>query len=92
MDLLQTGLPVTLELDGGAPPLDCVITAVTPSSATLVGVTEPSSGLQDRLDAGSEGYLVLTHLPNVLGLRGAAIVTAQSRPLIEFALTEALGA
>lgn len=89
MDSLKIGQPVTLELDGGHGPLDCVVTAVAGETATLVHTGQPRDELTQRLEAGSPGFLVVGHSSSVLGFRGAAIITPQSRPLIDFVVTDA---
>jgi hypothetical protein len=88
MDNLQVGLPVTLELDGEPRPIDCVVTALTGETATLVRTGQVKDDLSHRLQAGSAGFLVFADSSAVLGLRGAAIMTPESRPLIDFVVTD----
>jgi hypothetical protein len=88
MDALTIGQPVTLELDGGLSPLDCVVTAIAGETATLVQTGLARDELTERLEAGSGGFLVIGRANSVLGLRGAAIITPQSRPLIDFVVTD----
>lgn len=89
MDPLQVGQPVTLELDGGLGPLNCVVTALAGETATLVHTGQLRDDFTERLKAGSSGYLVIGDTASVVGLRGAAIITPRSRPLIDFVITDA---
>jgi hypothetical protein len=88
MDNLQVGLPVTLELDGEPHPIACVVTALTGETATLVRTDQVKDELNSRLKAGSAGFLVFGGSSTVLGLRGAAIMTPESVPLIDFVVTD----
>ena len=88
MDTLQVGLRVTLELDGESHPISCVVTAVAGETATLVRTDQVKDELNSRLKAGSAGFLVFADASAVLGLRGAAIMTPESLPLIDFVVTD----
>ena len=88
MDTLQIGLPVTLELDGEPHPIQCVVTTVAGETATLVRTGQVKDELCSRLTAGSSGFLVYTGSRTVLGLRGAAIMTPENQPLIDFVVTD----
>jgi hypothetical protein len=92
MDTLQVGQIVHLELDGGSSPLACVVTALTGETATLVHTGQVQDEQCKRLRAGSTGFLVRADASAVLGLRGAAIMTPESRPLIDFVITDGLAA
>ena len=89
MDPLKIGQPVTLELDGGLGPLNCVVTALAGETATLVHTGQLRDDITERLNAGSSGFLVIGDATSVIGLRGAAIITPRSRPLIDFVVTDA---
>ena len=88
MESLQVGQVVALELDGGERPLNCVVTALAGETATLVNTGPFRDDLAERLQAGSSGFLVVGESNSVLGLRGAAIITPQNNPLIDFVVTE----
>ena len=91
MDSLKIGQPVTLQLDGGVGPLDCVVTAVAGETATLVNTGQPRAEHTERLEAGSGGFLLVGVAAAVRGLRGAAIISPENRPLIDFVITDARG-
>lgn len=88
MESLQVGQVVALELDGGEGPLNCVVTALAGETATLVHTGQFRDELCARLKAGSSGFLVVGDSNSVLGLRGAAIMTPENNPLIDFVVTE----
>jgi hypothetical protein len=88
MDTIQIGLPVALELDGEPHPIQCVVTAVAGETATLVRTGQVKDELCSRLKAGSAAFLVYSDSSTVLGLRGAAIMTPENRPLIDFVVTD----
>ncbi len=88
MQNLCVGMSVTLELDE-AGRLPCVVTSVEGSSSRLVQTQPPDRPVLDRLNAGGRGYVVFADADAVIGLRGAAIVTPESDPLIEFVVTDA---
>jgi hypothetical protein len=83
---------VTLDLGKAVTPVDCVVTDITGVTATLVQRAGQEPELLERLTAGVTAYLVISDEQAVIGLRGAAIVTPESRPLIEFVVTDGLAA
>lgn len=87
MQNLRVGMSVTLELDEVGR-LPCVVTSVEGSTSTLVQTQPPDRSIAERLSSGGRGYVVFADADAVIGLRGAAIVTAQSDPLIEFVVTD----
>ena len=89
---LRVGQCVTLDLGKADTPLDCVVTGIAGATATLVQRADHSTDLLDRLSAGISAYLVISDENSVIGLRGAAIVTPESRPLIEFVVTDGVAA
>ncbi len=89
MENLCVGMSVTLELDEVGR-LPCVVTSVEGPTSTLVQMQPPDGPVLDRLTTtGGRGYVVFADADAVIGLRGAAIVTPASDPLIEFVVTEA---
>jgi hypothetical protein len=92
VEQLRIGQCVTLDLGKADTPLDCVVTDVTGATATLVQRADHDSAVIERLSAGVPAYLVISDQNSVIGLRGAAIVTPASRPLIEFVVTDGVAA
>jgi len=88
MNDVCVGQPVTLSLEGMTERVDCVVVSLEGRTATLVPATQAEAHVDERLAAGGSGFLVSTGASVALGLRGAAIVTPQSAPLIEFAITD----
>jgi hypothetical protein len=89
---LRIGQCVTLDLGKAEPTLDCVVTEIMGATATLVQRADQRPEILERLSSGLSAYLVISDSNSVIGLRGAAIVTPQSRPLIEFVVTDAVPA
>ena len=82
------GQTVTLNLDGTNEALSCVVAAVEGPLATLVHTTQTAEEVAGRLTGGVAGFLVLAGSAGAVGLRGAAIVTPETEPLIEFLITD----
>lgn len=85
---MQVGQQVSLELDGSKIPVPCVVTSLEGPAATLVNMATLPEEVEGRLAGGATGFLVAGGATGVVGLRGAAILTPESRPLIEFVTTD----
>lgn len=92
MQQLRVGQCVTLDLGKANTPVDCVVADITGATATLVQRVEHQPEVLERLSSGVAAYLVISDDHSVIGLRGAAIVTPESRPLIEFVVTDGIPA
>lgn len=88
MRRLRRGQSATLELDGEGAPVACRVGGVAGTNASLQSADELDLRQHERLVAGSLGYLFFQHQGRPIALRGAAIVTAESEPLIEFAVVD----
>ena len=92
MQELRVGQCVTLDLGKAVTPLDCVVADISGATATLVQRVDQEPEVLERLSSGLPAYLVISDENSVIGLRGAAIVTPDSRPLIEFVVTDGIAA
>lgn len=88
MRRLRTGQLATLELDGDGASVACRVGSVGGASATLQCAADVDVRQFERLSAGSLGYLFFEHQGRPVALRGAAIVTPDSQPQIEFAVVD----
>lgn len=88
MELVHTGERVAMNVDGCADTLECVVAAVEGQTASLVQTVDAQECVADRLSRGVAGFLVLDRDGQTVGLRGLAIQTPESRPLIDFVITD----
>ena len=79
---------ISLELDDVGS-LPCVVTSLEDETATLVGTEATDPHLSGQLRISRRGYLLFSDSNAIIGLRGAARMTPDTEPLIQFTPDEA---